>query len=32
MPIRTEDLDKAVAEVIGNFDVVLDDKCGTRAL
>ena len=30
MPIRTEDLDKAIAEVTGAFDGVVDDKCGTK--
>ena len=30
MAIRTEDLDKAIAEVIGAFDGVMDDKCGTK--
>ena len=30
MPMRTEDLDKAIAEVNGTFDGVVDDKCGTK--
>ena len=30
MPIRKEDLDKAIAEVTGAFDGVVDDKCGTK--
>ena len=30
MPIRTEDLDEAIAEVIRTFDGVTNDKCGTK--
>ena len=31
MPVRTEDLDEAIAEVIGTFDgVELGNKCGTK--
>ena len=30
MPVLTEDLDKAIAEVIGTFDGVVDGKCGTK--